>query len=274
MSKKLLIIGDGFIGKNLFYYFKNHCNTTITNRKILDVENEKSIEEYFKNKKFDIIIYAAGFKDVKGCELNEQKAYKVNSYSIKALCKHTNFEKFVYISTDYVFDGVKGNYTEEDLPNPKTIYGKSKLLGEKFVLELGDKAIVARTSGVFGKECTWIKWLNNQLTINNKVECFEDVFNNPTYVLDLSIMIHEVVKSNYYGTINLCGKENFNRYDLFKNYSIVNNFEINNLIKSKNDGTFPSKLTLNNNKFNKMFNYKCLSLMDSFKHLKESCNED
>lgn len=274
MSEKLLIIGDGFIGKNLFCYFKNHYDTTITNRNILDVESEKSIENYFKNKTFDIIIYAVGFKDVKGCESNEQKAYRTNSYSIKTLCKYTTFNKFVYISTDYVFDGIKGNYLEEDLPNPKTTYGKSKLLGEKFVLELGDKGIVARTSGVFGKGCTWIKWLNNQLILNNKVECFEDVFNNPTYVLDLSIMIHEVLKNKYYGIINLCGKENLNRYDLFKNYSIINNFEINNLIKSRNDGTFPSNLTLNNNKFNKMFNYKCLSLIDSFKHLKESCNED
>ncbi len=269
MLKKVLIIGNGFVGKNLFYFFNNKYDTTITNKEKLNVENEEKIKNYFYNKKFDIIIYAAGNKNIKSCESDADKAYFINSYAINMISKYAKFEKLIYLSTDYVFDGKKGNYSELDSPNPVTVYGKSKMLGEQFTLNLNNKGIVVRTSGIYGKDCTWIEWLNKEIHSNNDIECFQDVFNTPTYVFDLANMINEIFINDFCGIINLCGLEIINRYELFKTFLNVNNFNTKNLIISKNDGTFPYNLSLNNDKYLKTFNYKPLSLNDGFRHLKE-----
>ncbi len=275
MLNKILIIGNGFVGKNLFNYFnKNSDNVIITNKSILNVEKEEEIKNYFYNKTFDLIIYAAGIKDIKHCEIDKEKAYNVNSYSIKNIQTYANFKKIVYISTDYVFDGSKGNYTEIDLPNPSTVYGKSKLLGEQFTLDKNKKGIVVRTSGIYGDGCKWIDWINNEVYLNNKIKCFEDVINTPTYVLDLAKMIEQIVIEDYFGIINVCGSTAVNRFELFKKFLEINNFGTNNLIISKNDGMFPSNLSLNNDKFYKMFKYKPLSLEEGLKHLKELNNEN
>ncbi len=269
MLRKILIIGNGFVGRNLFYVFNNKYDTIITNKENLNIENEEKIRNYFDNKKFDVIIYAAGNKNIKSCQFDINKAYSVNSHAVSLISKYANFEKFIYLSTDYVFDGNKGNYSEIDLPNPTTTYGRTKILGEQFTLNLNNKGIVVRTSGIYGKDCTWIEWLSKEIYSNNKIECFQDVFNTPTYVFDLANMINEIFINDYCGIINLCGLETINRYQLFKTFLNVNNFNTKNLIMSKNDGTFPHNLSLNNDKYLKMFNYKPLSLYDGFEHLKE-----
>jgi len=270
MLYKVLIIGEGFVGKNLYNVFCNIYNTTIINRNVLDIQNQESIKNYFYNKKFNIIIYAAGLKDIKECEKNSNKAYEINSYAIKYLCNYAKFDKLIYISTDYVFDGDQGNYKETDTTNPTTIYGKSKLLGEKYTLNLGDKGIVVRTSGIFGDNCNWIEWLKNEINSNNIIECFDDVYNSPTYVYDLAYMMKGIIEHDYFGIINLCGSNVVNRYELFKTFAVVNNFDTKNLIISKNNGIFPHNLSLNNDKFCKMFNYTSLPLTDSFEHLKRN----
>ncbi|SAI84431.1 NAD(P)-dependent oxidoreductase [Saccharolobus solfataricus] len=88
--------------------------------------------------------------DVDKCEVEREKAYKINAEAVKHMVRASRVVEayFIHVSTDYVFDGTKGNYKEDDLPNPINYYGLTKLLGETFALSYDD-SLVIRTSGVF-----------------------------------------------------------------------------------------------------------------------------
>lgn len=246
MSKRILIIGDGFIGKNLFEYFSKRHSTEITNRAALDVECIESIESFFPSpKKYTHIIYAAGNKDVKDCEDNPESAFSINAEAVRKLLSVVSPQKFIYLSTDYVFDGNKGNYTEEDVPNPRTIYGKSKLLGEWYTQAHADDCLIVRTSGVYGNYCGWLKWLLEEIKHNREVVCFSDVYNSPTDAINLAEMIEDMIDLNFSGVINLCGPVSLSRYNLYKAICRKKELQVVKLVKGFNPGRFPSNVSLN-----------------------------
>jgi dTDP-4-dehydrorhamnose reductase len=267
MNINILILGDGFIGKNLFDVISLSYQTTLTNRNMLDVTSKKSIEEFFLlNNKYTHIIYAVGIKDVNYCEKNPDDAFLVNAEGVKNILQCYQPKKFIYISTDYVFDGLKGFYTENDISNPQTIYGKSKLLGENYTSHFSKNNLVIRTSGVYGKDCGWLQWLLESYK-KETISCFEDVYNSPTYVINLADMIIDMIKIDYYGIINLCGPESLNRYQL---YSIV--FEQYNIIKDKlsrgvSSGIIPKNISLDNSLYTRLTNKSSTKAKDGFKIL-------
>ena len=264
-NMNILIIGDGFVGKNLNNYFKNTYNVSITNRKILDVNDPVSVEKFFKKANFTHIIYCAGLKDVAKCETNESLAYDTNSNSLVNISKYLTNEKFIYLSTDYVFDGHKGLYKENDTTNPNTIYGKSKLLGETNSLTYFSNPIVVRTSGVYGKGCKWIEWL---LTTSDKeISCFIDVYNSPTYVYDLAEMIINVIKQDFRGIVNLAGSDVVNRYELYSEVFKYKKNTITNLTKGTSNNTFPKNISLDVSLYRGIVNKTPMSIEQGLKAL-------
>ena len=147
----------------------------------------------------DILIHAAAYTNVDGCQLDVEKAQKVNAQGTQtiALAADKCNAFLCYISTDFVFDGEKkAAYIESDQPNPVNIYGESKLAGEKYVQSILEKFIVVRSSWLFGKGGknfvdTFLKKGQNQ----KRIEVVNDQFGSPTYVKDLAQAINKLINS-------------------------------------------------------------------------------
>ncbi len=183
----------------------------------LEITSIKKIEEAFKKIKPQAVVHTAALTNVDYCEENPKEAFKVNAEGTKNLCQvclERNI-KVVYISTDFVFDGEKGMYSEDDLPNPLSVYGLSKLEGEKAVEKLPDFLIL---------RCTIYGWhLNNQKSIpewvianlssGQPVKAFTDRIITPTYTGFLSGLILKSLDRNLSGIFHIGSHEPLTVYE-------------------------------------------------------------
>ena len=153
--KKILVLGStGQIGTALKKDLTKWCEATFLNRNDLDFADIESLSAKLKDFKPDFIINSAAYTDVDQAEEFQENAFQVNSFAVEKLSKLANSigAVLVHFSTDYVFDGKKNTpYTETETPNPLSIYGKSKLEGERFVEKNCSKFLILRTSGVISK---------------------------------------------------------------------------------------------------------------------------
>jgi dTDP-4-dehydrorhamnose reductase len=142
------------------------------------------------------VINAAAYTDVEGCEDNQDHAFAVNGRApgiIAAACSKTG-ATFVHFSTDYVFDGTSTEYREDDHPNPINVYGQSKLMGERSVLQNTDDYRIIRTSWLYGSHgrnfVDTILALSKQMPV---VRVVDDQRGKPTYTVDLAQKIPELL---------------------------------------------------------------------------------
>ncbi len=153
--KKILVLGStGQIGTALKKDLTKWCDATFLNRNDLDFADIESLSAKLKDFKPDFIINSAAYTDVDQAEEFQENAFLVNSFAVEKLSKLANSigAVLVHFSTDYVFDGKKNTpYKETETPNPLSIYGKSKLEGERFVEKNCSKFLILRTSGVISK---------------------------------------------------------------------------------------------------------------------------
>ena len=185
----------------------------------LDLESIHSVVKVFKDVKPDIVVHSAAYTDVDGCEIHRDRAYRVNYLGTKALAKLCRDQGIymIYISTDYVFDGVKGMYVEEDIPNPVNFYGLSKLLGEIAVdILLENRYCIVRVSGLYGYSPTGKKNFGinvlEKLLHSEEVKAFYDQYLSPTYVPFLAQNIVKLVEKEIRGVIHIAG-ERISRYE-------------------------------------------------------------
>lgn len=250
---KILILGNGFIGKNLFETLNPLIPTVLTNKQMLDVTSKQSVKNFFStNNDFSHIIYAIGLKDVNYCEKNIFESFSINAKGVKNILEIFQPRKFIYISTDYIFDGMKGSYKEDSIPNPNTVYGKTKLLGEHYTKKYSKNSLIVRTSGVYGKDCGWLQWLFKECEGEEKVLCFEDLYNSPTLASDLALMILDMIKIDYSGVVNLCGPESLNRFELYNIVLTKYNIDNRKLIKGTSTGIIPKNISLDFSLYSKL----------------------
>jgi len=163
----LLTGGSGTLGTEIKKIEKNIL--TPSSRE-MDITSFSSVEDYFKNTNLDLVIHAAAYTNVSLAEKEFEKTIDVNvngTYNILKNCIERNI-KLVYISTDYVFDGEKGNYTIEDPINPITKYAKSKAAAELMV-RMYDNSHCIRTS-FYGYEFPYDKALMDQFTTKDYID--------------------------------------------------------------------------------------------------------
>ena len=156
--QKILVTGaNGQLGKSIHKLHSNYpeLEFIFTSISELDITSSQSIESVFKAHKPDYCINCAAYTNVEQAEKESEKASAVNAEGVKNLalsCKSYG-TTLIHISTDYVFDGEKGEpYTVNDVPNPINEYGKSKLAGEKYIREILEKYFIVRTSWLYSKE--------------------------------------------------------------------------------------------------------------------------
>jgi len=188
-------------------------------------DSEKTYRELTKINP-DIVIHTAAYTDVDGCETNRDLAFRVNALgtrNIALACQRFDTE-LLYISTDYVFDGEKGEpYAEFDRPDPKSIYAKSKYWGEVYINSLSNRFYIIRSSWLFGKNGkNFVTTILNLAKEKKEIEVVNDQTGSPTYTKDLAWAIAQLIgteredssnRANLYGIWHITNSGQCSWYD-------------------------------------------------------------
>ena len=193
---KILIVGaGGRLGAALLREYRDKFDSTGFNRTQLDLSNLDKVREKLGEIDFDVLINAAAFTNVDLCETQPEQAFRINAEAPGVLAEICGGKsaKLIHFSTDYVFDGEKRTpYTEEDKANPISVYGESKLTGEKNVLATENRHLVVRVSWVFGPDRpSFIDGMIKRAQETKKVDAVADKFSTPTYTRDIARMLPE-----------------------------------------------------------------------------------
>ena len=215
---KVLITGaKGMLGRDLVKTFQRGYDTLPLGHEDLDVTDRERTIELLREIRPDLVIHSAGYTDVDGCEDRPEEAYRVNGLGTRNVAEGCGEigAVMVYISTDYVFDGKKGSpYLEMDDPCPVNIYGASKLMGEGFVRDLLTRYYIIRTSWLFGKGgANFVKAILEKAGEGKGLEVVDDQFGSPTYTVDLSEKIEEVVRRGGYGIYHITNSGHCSWFD-------------------------------------------------------------
>lgn len=187
----------------------------------LDITDAVAVNSFFKQEEPDIIIHAAAITQVDYCEKNKTICWNTNVTATRFLidaAKNCN-ARFIYVSTDFVFDGEKGNYAETDNTGPVNYYGSSKLTAEHAVLESGLDNTIVRTCLVYGNllngnRSNIISWVKKSLEQQQKIKVVNDQYRTPTYINDLAMGIMLVLEKEATGIFHISGKEILTPFDM------------------------------------------------------------
>lgn len=187
--------------------------------KQIDYANSKMLKEIFFEVRPDFIINTAAMTNVDGCEENRKESWFSNVTFVEQLARLSLIVEshLIHFSTDYVFDGAKGPYTEQDQPNPICYYGKSKLAGENAVLKSHANNTVIRTNVVYGlttnDQSDFVQWVIKCHEANKTMNIVNDQLSNPTLTDDLALSVKRIIEKKRYGLYHIGGNSYCNRYE-------------------------------------------------------------
>jgi dTDP-4-dehydrorhamnose reductase len=195
---KIIIIGSsGRLGAALMREYRGKYDVDGFNHTQLDLSNLNGVRERLLATNFDVLINAAAFTNVDLCETERDRAFLINAEASGVLARICcdKRAKLIHFSTDYVFNGEKrAPYTEEDEAKPISVYGESKLAGEKNVLATENRHLVVRVSWVFGPDRpSFIDGIIKRAQENREVDAIADKFSAPTYTVDIAEMVGRVL---------------------------------------------------------------------------------
>ncbi|MDH4222363.1 MAG: SDR family oxidoreductase [candidate division Zixibacteria bacterium] len=231
---RVLITGsNGLLGQKLVKAFSSNHQTTgidlqteslITSSNFtylnIGILEQEKLEELFPSFSPEVVINAGAYTDVDKCEQNEKEAWSVNVNGVKILvklCRETE-AKLIHLSTDYIFNGKKGPYSEEAIPHPINYYGITKLVSENVISNDVIDFLIVRTNVLYGKSLgrahNFVSTVINKLSNREEYIAAEDLYNNPTLADNLAETIKEAVEKNILGILNIAGGDKtLSRYD-------------------------------------------------------------
>tara|TARA_B100000287_G_scaffold434633_1_gene499665 strand:+ start:1997 stop:2857 length:861 start_codon:yes stop_codon:yes gene_type:complete len=226
---KILITGiNGLVGNSLYNLLKKSSHQIFSSSRVInglanykvDVTSKKEINSFFKLEQPEVVINSAAMANVDQCETERNLCWKVNVDGIKNLvdaCKEYGTH-LTHISTDYIFDGKKqsGIYNEEDTPSPQGYYAKSKLYGEKVIIESDISYSILRTILVYGvhKNPNIVTYIKESLDYGKSVKLVSDQIRMPTFVDDLSSACISASEKKVNGIFHVCGPEQMSYLDI------------------------------------------------------------
>lgn len=202
---KILVTGySGQLGYNVVLEGKKRGFDMIgVGHKELDITQEEQVRNYIHTVKPDVVIHCAAYTAVDNAEDNKDVCFDVNVNGTKYLAASAKSvdAKFIYISTDYVFEGTGTEpFTEEDAANPVGYYGITKYEGEKAVQSLLDKYFIVRISWVFGiNGNNFIKTMLRLAETRKELNVVGDQYGSPTYTFDLAKLLLDMAETEKYG---------------------------------------------------------------------------
>src|SRR5216683_7089933 len=182
-----------------------------------DLSKEHEVRELFAIAQPEVVIHCASMTDVDACERDPLAAHACNVESATHIAINARQFRahFICVSTDYVFDGADGPYSEDDLPNPRGVYSRTKHIAEQVVQTLAQSWAIARTAVVYGwppaGRPNFGSWLVATLAQNQQVRLFEDQFVSPSLAVNVAEMLAELAERRLTGVWNICGATVANR---------------------------------------------------------------
>ncbi len=240
---KILIIGaSGVLGSRLYNdaikkkwnAMGTYCSHECVGLSYLDVRDKNSLEKVFNLFKPEAVVMAGGITDVDLCTLKPKLAKDVNIKGTTNLVKKIKeySSKLVYVSTDYIFDGENGPYSETDKPNPINTYGVTKLEAENIIKSKLKDYLIIRTAQLYGvverssaqNRNFTVKIIHNMQN-NKKVYAADDLYSTPTYSGLLSDIAIKLIEKNSGGLYHGAGAEFINRYDYVNKIADIFNLD-------------------------------------------------
>lgn len=185
----------------------------------LDIDDPNRVAQTLERDKPEVVINCAAWTDVDGCEVDSERAFAVNASGPEILARGIREMNagLVTISTDYVFDGEKeGFYTQKDQPAPESIYGLSKLKGERLAQLAYARTIVVRTGFVFGPGgSNFLSTIVARARRGEKLKAIADAYGTPTYSRDLAVRLRELAQLDLPGTFHVVNAGEGVSYEVF-----------------------------------------------------------
>jgi dTDP-4-dehydrorhamnose reductase len=196
----------GMLGRDLVPVLSERHQVDGVDIEDFDLTDPGSVA-HMVSRKPELVMHLAAMTNVDGCEREPERALLVNGRGTRqvALACRELAVPMLYISTDFVFDGAKGEpYREDDRPNPLGHYGRSKLAGEEAVRELLDRYYIVRISWLFGRHGkNFVSTILNRARESGEVRVVNDQTGSPTYAPDLSQALAKLAESGRYGTYHI-----------------------------------------------------------------------
>ncbi len=221
MKRVLLIGGGGQLGTAIARRWQD-CRIAAPSHEELALERSDRLAQTIEEFNPDVLVNCAAFHDVDRCELEPAQAFEINGLAVGRAARIAGRHGllFVTLSSDYVFDGTKGEpYTEADPPNPLSVYGASKLRGETLTQSSGARAFVVRTCGVYGPSRSrtprrpFIDRILTQGANGSSVPVVADVVASPTFAGALADALRALIESEAYGLYHAAGAGSASWYE-------------------------------------------------------------
>ncbi len=186
---------------------------------MLDITKKDDVKKVIEFHEPDLIINCAAYTNVDKCETEREFSWKINVDGVKNLiiaARRSN-SKIIHFSTDYVFDGRNGPYSEDAVPNPISFYGREKLASENALITSDIKFVIIRTLVLFGignnVKLNFALWMLEELKNNRPVNIVTDQISNVTMIDDLAYGTLKIVEKDCTGIYNIAGSDILSRYD-------------------------------------------------------------
>lgn|SRR5262249_12714061 len=214
---KIMIAGaGGQLGRSLQSLLES-TDLLALSRQDMDVIDLDAVRAQVSTNRPDIVINCSAFNDVDGAESDHESAYRSNAVGPRnlALAAAECDARVLHVSTDYVFDGLSSRpYHEYDRPNPLSVYGKSKLAGERAVIAANPRHFIVRTSWLYHEEGRNFPNTILGLAKSQELRVVNDQVGSPTYAPHLAEAILRLIETEAYGTYHLAGRGGTSWYEL------------------------------------------------------------
>ena len=262
--------GDNRSGRDDFSYIS------------IDITNEKKLKEILLETEPNVIINTAAMTQVDDCE-GDRKACDLLNVSVVEWLGEIS-EKIeahlIHLSTDFIFDGIKGNYKETDVPNPLSYYGVSKLKSEEVLINSKISYTILRTILVFGKvydmsRSNIVLWVKSMLEKGKEITIVDDQFRSPTYVEDLALACKIAMDKKAKGIFNISSNELLSVYEIVQQIADVFHLD-KKLIKAISTSTLnqtaprPAKTGFDLSKTNRVLEFYPESFKESLEKFRQS----
>lgn len=254
----------------------------------IDITNHSLIEEEMGKNNSKIVIHMAAKTDVDGCEdekiLGEESTcWVVNVVGTENIVSSAlkTGKKIIYISTDFVFDGTKDEYTEDDIPNPVNWYGDTKYEGESIIQKSGIDYLIIRIAypyrSYFKEKKDFVRRIIDKLNNKEKIAGLTDHILTPTFIDDIAFGLGFLIKHNYSGIFHLVGSQSIKVYDAIETIADIFGYKADIYPTTRKeyfkDKAFrPFKLALNNDKITKL-GVRMRSFDEGLKEMKTQINK-
>jgi len=191
----------------------------------IDITRRERILESIVTVAPNVVVHTAAETNVDRCETQRDVARRINvegTANIAQACVRVR-AKLIFVSTDYIFDGDKGNYAETDEPNPINFYGLTKLEAERIAASISSDFLMLRTSVLYGWHPTKLNfatWILKGLRERQTMKVVNDHINSPTFAGNLADAIHRAIELRSQGTLHIAGSQRISRFDFARRIAI------------------------------------------------------